>query len=66
MATDFDMETTDVKKIKNIILSRAKNISNTEEYDIEDNENLMGPDKGNLYFTTFNENGIDVRKISIT
>lgn len=36
------------------------------EYDIEDNENLMGPDKGNLYFTTFNENGIDVRKISIT
>lgn len=36
MATNFDMETTDIEKIKNIILSRAKNISNTEEYDIED------------------------------
>lgn len=36
MATNFDMETTDIEKIKNIILSRAKNISNTEEYNIED------------------------------
>ena len=36
MATDFDIETTDIKKIKDIILDRAKNISNTDEYDVED------------------------------
>ncbi len=35
------------------------------EYDIGDNENLIGPNKGNLYFTTFNKNGMDVRKINI-
>lgn len=36
MATDFDIDTTNVDKIKSIIIDRAKSISNTDEYDVED------------------------------
>lgn len=35
------------------------------EYDIEDNENLIGTNKGILYFTVHNENSIDIRKVNI-